>query len=196
MGQIVLASQSPRRKALLEQVGLRDFLILPARGEEDMSAHTTPDRLCEALARAKAREVAAQRPREDVIIAADTIVVLPSPDGQAQVLGKPKDEGDAARMLRQLSGRAHQVYTGLAVLQDGREVVDHEVTQVHFRSLTDQEIQAYIATGEPMDKAGAYGIQGRGALLVAGIEGDYFNVVGLPLCRLSHCLRQFDIHLL
>lgn len=196
MGQIVLASQSPRRKALLEQAGLTDFLILPAHGEEDMSAHTTPDRLCEALARAKAREVAAQRPREDVIVAADTIVVLPSPDGQAQVLGKPTDEADAARMLRQLSGRVHQVYTGVAVLQDGREVVTHEVTQVQFRTLTDGEIQTYLATGEPMDKAGAYGIQGRGALLVAGIEGDYFNVVGLPLCRLNDCLRSFGIHLL
>lgn len=196
MGKIVLASQSPRRKALLEQIGMTDFLVLPARGEEDMSAHATPGALCEALARAKAQEVAAKRPQEDLILAADTIVVLDDTAQWPQVLGKPKDVAQAAEMLHLLSGRTHQVYTGLALLQGDRLLLDHEVTQVRFRALTDEEIQAYIATGEPMDKAGAYGIQGKGALLVEGIQGDYCNVVGLPLCRLGRCLRQFGVPLL
>lgn len=195
MGQIVLASQSPRRRDLLEQVGLQDFLVIPAQGEENHAAHQPPETLCEALALAKAQEVAALRPREDLVIAADTIVVLEQ-DGTVQVLGKPRDRDEAARMLEALSGRTHQVYTGLALMQDGRTVVDHEKTQVRFRPLTSGEIQAYLDTGEPMDKAGAYGIQGIGALLVEGIQGDYCNVVGLPLCRLGQCLNRLGFSLL
>lgn len=189
--QIYLASQSPRRRALLEQMGLTDFVIRPAQGEEHMEAQLPPDRLVEALALAKAEEIAAQVDREDLVIAADTIVTL-----ERRVLGKPHSEQEAFAMLQALSGRRHVVYTGVAVLRGGTQVCDHEATQVSFRELTEEEIWAYIATGEPMDKAGAYGIQGRGALLVEGIVGDYFNVMGLPVCKLGGILRQFGVKLL
>lgn len=188
---IILASQSPRRRELLGRIGLTDFAVIPARGEEDMSAHLTPDKLVEALASAKAREVGAAASADDVVIAADTVVTL---DGK--VLGKPHSEAEAFEMLRTLSGNTHQVYTGVAVLRGERLEVAHEVTSVTFRPLTDGEIRNYIATGEPMDKAGAYGIQERGALLVEGIRGDYFNVMGLPVCKLGQMLRTFGIETL
>lgn len=188
MGKIILASQSPRRRQLLEQMGITDFVICPAQGEEDMGAHLPPDRLSEALALAKAREVAAQAGPEDMIIAADTIVTL-----DHQVLGKPHSREEAVSMLETLSGRHHVVYTGLAVLRGGETVSDHEGTEVRFRPLSREEIEAYVATGEPMDKAGAYGIQGRGALLVEGIVGDYFNVMGLPVCKLGQILNRFGV---
>lgn len=188
MGKIILASQSPRRRQLLEQMGITDFAICPAQGEEDMGAHLPPDRLSEALALAKAREVAAQAGPEDMIIAADTIVTL-----DHQVLGKPHSREEAVSMLETLSGRHHVVYTGLAVLRGGETVSDHEGTEVRFRPLSREEIEAYVATGEPMDKAGAYGIQGRGALLVEGIVGDYFNVMGLPVCKLGQILNRFGV---
>ncbi|MBR1845345.1 MAG: septum formation inhibitor Maf [Oscillospiraceae bacterium] len=186
--KIILASQSPRRRELLGLMGLTDFEIRPARGEEDMSAPLTPDRLVESLAAAKGAEVAAQADSSDVVIAADTIVTL---DGK--VLGKPRSAEEAFQMLRTLSGRTHVVYTGVVVIQGERRLVRHEATEVAFRPLTDEEILHYIATGEPMDKAGAYGIQGRGALLIEGIRGDYFNVMGLPVCRLGQMLREFGI---
>ena len=188
MGKIILASQSPRRRQLLEQMGVTDFVICPAKGEEDMGAQLPPDRLSEALALAKAREVAAQAGPEDIMIAADTIVTL-----DHQVLGKPHSREEAVSMLETLSGRHHVVYTGLAVLRGGETVSDHEATQVRFRPLSREEIAAYVATGEPMDKAGAYGIQGRGALLVEGIVGDYFNVMGLPVCKLGQILNRFGV---
>lgn len=188
MGKIILASQSPRRRQLLEQMGITDFVICPAKGEEDMGAQLPPDRLSEALALAKAREVAAQAGPEDIMIAADTIVTL-----DHQVLGKPHSREEAVSMLETLSGRHHVVYTGLAVLRGGETVSDHEATEVRFRPLSREEIEAYVATGEPMDKAGAYGIQGRGALLVEGIVGDYFNVMGLPVCKLGQILNRFGV---
>lgn len=188
MGKIILASQSPRRRQLLEQMGITDFVICPAKGEEDMGAQLPPDRLSEALALAKAREVAAQAGPEDIMIAADTIVTL-----DHQVLGKPHSREEAVSMLETLSGRHHVVYTGLAVLRGGETVSDYEATQVRFRPLSREEIEAYVATGEPMDKAGAYGIQGRGALLVEGIVGDYFNVMGLPVCKLGQILNRFGV---
>ena len=188
---IILASQSPRRRALLEQIGLTGFQVIPARGEEDMGAHLPPERLVEALALAKAREVAAGAAPEDIVIGADTVVTL---DGQ--VLGKPHSAEEAAQMLRALSGRRHRVYTGLAVLRGAQELVEHEATAVRFRDLTEREISAYVASGEPMDKAGAYGIQGLGALLVEGIEGDYSSVVGLPVCRLGRMLAQLGVPVL
>ena len=188
MGKIILASQSPRRRQLLEQMGITGFVVCPAQGEEDMGAHLPPDRLSEALALAKAREVAAQAGPEDMIIAADTIVTL-----DHQVLGKPHSREEAVSMLETLSGRHHVVYTGLAVLRGGKTVSDHEGTEVRFRPLSREEIEAYVATGEPMDKAGAYGIQGRGALLVEGIVGDYFNVMGLPVCKLGQILNRFGV---
>ncbi|MCD8384700.1 MAG: Maf family protein [Clostridiales bacterium] len=188
---IILASQSPRRRALLEQMGITDFTVLPARGQEDMSAELTPEHLVETLALTKGREVAARTAAGNLVIAADTVVAL-----HGEVLGKPQDEADAYRMLQLLSGETHAVHTGVAVLRDGQALCEHETTLVRFRTLSDREIRAYIATGEPMDKAGAYGIQGRGAVLVEGIQGDYCNVVGLPVCRLSRMLETFGVRTL
>ena len=188
---IILASQSPRRRELLEQIGLTDFLVRPARGEELPHPELTPAQLVEELSRQKAGEVARGAGTYDYIIAADTVVAV---DGQ--VLGKPHDTHQARAMLTALSGRSHTVYTGVTVRQGERALTRHEATDVRFRPLTAAEIDAYVATGEPMDKAGAYGIQGRGALLVAGIHGDFFNVMGLPLLRLSRMLRRFGVELL
>lgn len=185
---IILASQSPRRRQLLEQMGFTDFLIRPAQGEELADPNLDPGGLVEALSRQKALEISASADPEDLIIAADTVVAV---DGQ--VLGKPHSIQHAREMLSALSGREHTVYTGVIVCRGGQILTQHEATAVRFRPLTAQEIDAYIATGEPMDKAGSYGIQGRGALLVEGISGDYFNVVGLPVCRLGRMLTQFGV---
>ena len=189
--RIILASQSPRRRELLERMGISDFLIRPAQGEENFDPSLTPAQLVEALSRQKAEEISAGAGPEDIVIAADTIVYL---DGV--ILGKPKDTADAARMLAALSGREHTVYTGVAVLRGGETRQAAEHTAVRFRTLTPEEIARYIATGEPMDKAGAYGIQGRGALFVAHLDGDYFNVMGLPLCRLGQLLNELGVELL
>ena len=189
---LILASKSPRRRELLAQMGLTDFEIHPALGEELAQPDLTPPELVQALALHKAQEVAqAFAQSGDVVIGADTIVVL---DGQ--VLGKPHDEAHALAMLTALSGREHHVYTGVAVLQDGRALVQVEDTAVWFRNASERELRRYIATGEPMDKAGAYGIQGRGGLLVSRIQGDYTNVVGLPIVRLASLLAQFDVTVL
>ena len=185
---LILASQSPRRRELLERMGLTKFEIRPAVGEETASPDLTPAQLVEELSRQKAREIALTAGAEDVIIAADTVV---SADGR--VLGKPHSAQEAQEMLRFLSGRTHTVYTGITVRRGAQELTRHEATQVLFRPLTQQEICAYVATGEPMDKAGAYGIQGRGCVLVEGIRGDYYNVMGLPVCRLALMLREFGI---
>ena len=189
---LILASKSPRRRELLAQMGLTDFEIHPALGEELAQPDLTPPELVQALALHKAQEVAqAFAQSGDVVIGADTIVVL---DGQ--VLGKPHDEAHALAMLTALSGREHHVYTGVAVLQDGRALVQVEDTAVWFRNASEGELRRYIATGEPLDKAGAYGIQGRGALFVAHLDGDYFNVMGLPLCRLGQLLNELGVELL
>ena len=185
--KLILASQSPRRRELLALMGITAFDVRPARGEEIADPALTPDRLVEELSRQKAREVSAAAAADDVIVAADTVSV----DGR--VLGKPADARDACAMLTLLSGRTHTVYTGLTVRCGAREVVTHEATEVTFRPLTREEILAYVATGEPMDKAGSYGIQGRGCVLVERICGDYFNVMGLPVCRLAGVLRGFGI---
>ncbi|MCQ2443742.1 MAG: Maf family protein [Oscillospiraceae bacterium] len=188
---IILASQSPRRKELLRQMGITDFQVIPAKGEEIVDPALSPQQLVESLALQKATEVAAQCDPKDVVIGADTIVVL---DGK--VLGKPANTAAAFKMLCSLSTRRHTVYTGVAIIQGEKVRVSHEATQVRFCDLSETEILDYIATGEPMDKAGAYGIQGRGALLVEGIQGDYFNVVGLPICRLGRMLAGFGIRCL
>ena len=185
---VILASQSPRRRQLLEQMGFTDFQIRPAQGEEAADPGLTPAQLVEALSRRKAEEAAAGAGGDDLIIAADTVVSL---DGQ--VLGKPHSKEQAIQMLTALSGRAHTVYTGVTVRRGEQILTRHEATRVRFRPLTAEEIAAYAATGEPMDKAGAYGIQGRGALLAQGIDGDYFNVVGLPVCLLGQMLLQFGV---
>ncbi len=188
----ILASGSPRRRELLEMLGVPDLTIRPATGPERATPGAGPEQTVRELSLHKAQEVAQTCAPEDIIIiAADTIVYL---DGA--ILGKPKDHDDAVRMLTALSGREHIVYTGVAVLRGGelRQAAEH--TAVRFRALTPAEIERYIATGEPMDKAGAYGIQGRGALFVAHLDGDYFNVMGLPLCRLGQLLNELGVELL
>ena len=178
----ILASQSPRRKELLGLLNI-PFLVRVADIDEAMDASADPRDEVARVSRLKA--LAVPRKADDIVIAADTIVVC---DGQ--VLGKPADEADAARMLRLLSGRAHQVMTGLTVLQ-GNTVISHtEVTDVYFRSLTDRHIADYVASKDPMDKAGSYGVQSGAAPFVEKICGDYYNVVGLPVCRLSQILEQ------
>lgn len=189
---LILASKSPRRQELLAQMGLTDFEIHPAVGEELAEPGLTPPELVQALALHKAREVAEKFAQPgDLIIGADTIVVL---DGQ--VLGKPHNEAHALEMLTALAGREHHVYTGVAVLQDGRELVQAEDTAVWFRDASEAKLRRYIATGEPMDKAGSYGIQGYGAMFVSHLEGDYFSVMGLPLCPLCRMLRAFGVSIL
>ena len=185
--ELILASQSPRRRQLLGQIGLDHFIVRPARGEEIMDPALSPAQLVEELSRQKAREVAGASDPGDLVIAADTVVAI---DGR--VLGKPADEADAERMLRMLSGRRHQVIGGVALLCGNEEVLFHCVSEVRFFPLREEEIAAYIRSGEPMDKAGAYGIQGLGRLFVESICGDYFNIVGLPVSRLMRALDQFS----
>ena len=185
---VILASSSPRRRALLEQVGI-SFSLDPADVDERMLPREKPEAYAVRVALDKAR-VAAGRARTGIVIAADTIVVVGD-----SILGKPVDAADARRMLSMLSGREHEVITGLAVMDAAsrRSSVRTAVTQVCFRKLSEREISAYVATGEPLDKAGAYGIQERGALLVERIEGCYSNVVGLPLSLLGEMLANFGI---
>ena len=185
---IILASKSPRRRALLEQMGVTDFRVITPDIDEHMDRALPPAELVRLISEEKARAVAAQAGPDAVVIAADTVVAL---DGA--VLGKPADEEDAFRMLSLLSGCRHQVYTGLTVLRGEQCFSVWEETSVTFRPLSPEEIEAYIATGEPMDKAGAYGIQGYGALLVEGISGDYYNVMGLPVCRLGQILGRLGV---
>ncbi len=185
---IILASKSPRRRALLEQMGVRDFRIVTPDIDEHMDRDLPPAELVRQISLEKAQAVAAQADPNTVVIAADTVVAL---DGA--VLGKPADKEEAFRMLSLLSGNRHQVYTGLTVLRGEQVFSQWEETAVTFRSLTAEEIEAYIATGEPMDKAGAYGIQGYGALFIEGISGDYYNVMGLPVCRLGQILGQLGM---
>lgn len=187
---LVLASGSPRRRELLGRFG-KPFKVIPARGEEHAPAGLTPAETVMALAEQKAREVAALCADTAVVLGADTVVEL---DGV--LLGKPRSEEEAFAMLSSLSGRSHRVFTGLCVIRGDRVLTDCEETAVHFRAMTPEEIRAYIATGEPMDKAGAYGCQGVGALFVEKLEGDFYNVMGLPLCRLGRLLRQMDVELL
>lgn len=180
--KLILASQSPRRQELLK-LFRRPFVVEAADVDEKMDDSQPAFSEVARVSRRKAEAVA--REQEDVVIAADTIVVC---DGQ--ILGKPKSTEHAVQMLTMLSGRAHQVMTGLTVLR-GNEVVNcTEVTDLWFRKLSRKEIEDYVATGEPMDKAGAYGIQGGAALFVQRLEGDYYNVMGLPVCRLWQMLGQ------
>ena len=179
--QLILASGSPRRKELMGLFRI-PFTIQVADINEAMDENKSPYDEVARVSRLKAE--ATPRKEDDVVVAADTIVVC---DGK--VLGKPTDEEDAFRMLKLLSGKGHQVMTGLTILKGNIATVCTEVTEVHFRVLTDREIRAYIATGEPMDKAGAYGVQGGAALFVEKLVGDYYNVMGLPVCRLGQILK-------
>lgn len=189
MKQLILASASPRRRDLLTQIGL-EFEIIPSTVEENID-ETEPIKLVAELALLKASDVA--RRVEGLVIGADTIVV----DGNT-VLGKPRSKEEAVQMLQRLSGRQHQVMTGVAIVdsESGRHWVDVEITQVNFRELSLQEIQRYVDSGEPMDKAGAYAIQEKGALFVRAIEGDYFNVVGLPLVKTVQLLEKAGVNIL
>lgn len=180
--ELILASQSPRRRELLGLTQI-PFTVRVADIDESMDPTLSPEEAVAQVSRRKA--LAIPRNPEDVVIAADTIVVC-----QGKILGKPATAAQAEEMLRLLSGRKHQVMTGLTVLRGNREIVTTEVTAVGFRPLQDWEIARYVASGEPMDKAGAYGIQGGAALFCDGIVGDYYNVVGLPLCRLWEALKQ------
>ena len=185
--KIVLASQSPRRRQLLGQMG-REFTTQSPEIDESAFHGRDARDLVETLSREKARWVARQQTPDTLVIGADTVVVL---DGA--ILGKPRDGAEAQAMLAALSGRDHQVFTGVTLCQGDRILTQAEETQGTFRPLTGQEIRQYVSTGEPMDKAGAYGIQGLGGLLVEGIRGDYHNVMGLPICRLGRMLLDFGV---
>ena len=189
--KIILASGSPRRKELMEMLKVPNLEIIPAKGEESAHPELSPPELVMELARCKAAEVAPADAEDTITLGADTIVVL---DGK--VLGKPRDEQEAFDMLRSLSGRSHIVYTGVALIRGGRVLCHAERSDVRFRELGDDEIQRYIATGEPMDKAGAYGAQGYASLFVEGIDGDFFNVMGLPLCAMGKMFKELGVNLL
>ena len=180
--QLILASQSPRRKELLGLFGV-PFTVRVADIDETMDFSAPAAEEVARVSRLKA--LAIPREDDDVLIAADTIVVC-----QGRILGKPRDEAEAYAMLRLLSGRDHQVMTGVTVLRGNEERVFTQITDLHFRELSDKEIYRYIATGEPMDKAGAYGIQGGAALFCEKMDGDYYNVMGLPVCRLGEPLKE------
>jgi len=185
MKKIILASASLRRIELLRQLGLT-FEVIPSKVEEDVKEGEEPHEHVLRLARLKAKEIA--RAHDDsLIIAADTIVVLDN-----EILGKPKDEEEAFTMLSRLSGREHQVFTGFCVrdASDGTEYYEAVESKVRFKHLTMEEIKGYIKTGEPMDKAGAYAVQGKGSYMIKEIKGSYTNVVGLPLCELVEVLTR------
>ncbi|MGM9618765.1 MAG: Maf family protein [Oscillospiraceae bacterium] len=188
MPNIILASQSPRRQELLRRMGLSDFRILVPQADETCPPSLSAAETVAHISRVKALAAKPLVSPEDIVITADTMVFL-----DEQRLGKPRDEADALRMLTALQGRRHTVRTGVTVLQGERLVTEVEATDVYFRPATERELRGYIATGEPMDKAGAYGVQGKGALLVERIDGDFFNVMGLPLLRLSRMLEPFGV---
>ncbi len=203
--RLVLASSSPRRQECLRNAGF-SFDFLPADVDETIRPGESPEEHVRRLALAKARKSAGFLPTAPpaIVIGADTIVVI-----EGELLGKPTSQADARRMLRLLSGETHQVVTGLALVLTGsppagqiskprwdqgeRSQVEHETTLVHFAPLTDAEIEDYLATGECMDKAGAYAIQGYASRFVRAIAGDYFNVMGLPVCRLYQMLRTWNV---
>jgi len=181
---LILASQSPRRKVLMGFI-TTSFTVDVCTEEEKIEEGTPAEEMVQQLALQKAKSVAQRHPG-DIVIGCDTVVAV---DGE--ILGKPKSEEDAANMLRKLSGKQHHVYTGVALVQDEREECFVSATGVKFYELEDELIDWYVATGEPADKAGAYGIQGNGSILVEGLEGDYFTVMGLPVGRLYRELKKF-----
>jgi septum formation protein len=184
--QVVLASGSPRRLDLLRQIGIHP-VVLVSHAEEVKNA-AAPEEVVRENARRKGRNVIPLCGADTLVIAADTIVAI---DGK--ILGKPKDAADAASMLRRLSGRTHQVYTGLYVAFHGQETLSVTATEVTFYPLDEDQIHRYIASGEPLDKAGAYGIQGRAACFIPSIKGSYSNVVGLPVAALYTALKELDV---
>ena len=187
---LILASASPRRQELLRTLGLA-FTVKTADIDETMDPALGAEAEVARICRAKAMAVLPAAAEDDIVIAADTIVCVDD-----RILGKPHTAAEAAEMLHLLSGREHQVRTGVTVCTRERVVTEVDVTGVRFRLLTEAEIAAYVHTGEPMDKAGAYGIQGLASIVVESLRGDYFNVMGLPLCRLSQILQQFGVAVL
>ncbi|MDA8083954.1 MAG: Maf family protein [Nitrospiraceae bacterium] len=189
--QIILASASPRRKELLALTGLQ-FRVVPSRYEEDMSLRLSPHRLARFLSLEKAREVGS-RHGDALVIAADTFICR-----NGRLMGKPATLSEAKEMLLSLRGRAHLVVTGFTIIDaaSGRTSSKSVGTRVFFRKVAEREIDEYVASGEPMDKAGAYAIQGLGSVLIRKIEGDYFNVIGLPLCALVTELKRFGVRVL
>ena len=173
---------------MLKMIGVGEFSVIADDSEEEVPLGLSPEQTVCEIALGKAKNVSRFCGIDDTIIAADTLVFI---DGR--ILGKPEDAKEAHDMLKELSGRKHRVYTGVALLRGSKESTFAEMTDVFFRELLESEISAYIETGEPMDKAGAYGAQGGGAVFIQRIEGDFFNVMGLPLCRLSLMLREFGI---
>ena len=188
---IVLASASPRRQELLRRIGVTGFDVVVPQADEACPPGLSPKETVACIARRKAEAARALTAPDDVVITADTMVFL-----GADRLGKPRDEDDALRMLEKLSGDRHTVCTGVTVRQGDKQIDFTISTDVYFRTATEAELRAYIASGEPMDKAGGYGIQGLGALLVERIDGDYYNVMGLPLLPLARTLKEFGIELL
>lgn len=180
---IILASKSPRRKELLSFI-TTDFAVKSADVDETLPQGITPDKAVEYLSKIKAEPF---KNENDIVIGADTVVAL---DGK--ILGKPRDDADAFATLKMLSGREHSVFTGVSVIKGEKIEIFSVQTKVKMFELTDEEIEEYIATDEPFDKAGSYGIQGKGSLLVEKIDGDYFNVVGLPISRLNRVLKLFN----
>jgi septum formation protein len=186
--KIILASTSPRRHGLAQQMGL-EFEIVPSNYEEDMSMDMGPDKLAMTLAYGKAKEVA-DRLKTGVVLGVDTFIVF-----EGKKLGKPKSKEDAFQMLKSFSGKLQEVYSGVALIdcETGKEIKDFEVTKVKFREMEDSEIQSYVRTGEPMDKAGAYGIQGLSSVFIEKIEGCYSNVMGFPIYNIYKNLKKLGV---
>ena len=182
---LILASASPRRRELLALSGY-EFSVIPSEADETVKGWLSVESLTEELALRKARDIAKQYP-SDVVIGSDTVVAI---DGE--ILGKPKDKADAKRMLRRLSGRVHTVATGVAIISETGEEIFSKSAKVEFYELSEEEIKAYVESGESEGKAGAYAIQGLGALLIKGIEGDFYTVMGLPIAALCRRLRKYE----
>jgi septum formation protein len=189
MQQIILASKSPRRKRILEQVGVKFTVDVSEFDEESVSFKSSKE-MVEKLSLEKAK-VVAKRHADAIIIAADTTVVM-----EGEIIGKPKSVADAKRILRKFSGKTHTVITGFTIIGGKKTLTDSVASKVKFKKLTKDEIDVYVATGEPMDKAGGYGIQDKAGLFIEAIEGDYFNVVGLPLLAVSEALKKFGVNII
>ena len=186
--RVVLASKSPRRIQLLGDIGIKDFEVIPAEREEEPDADMSPAETVCHISMSKARSVASRCGEDTLVIAADTLVYL---DGVP--VGKPHSEREARAMLARQSGREHSVFTGVSLIFGDRSRSEAERTEVFFREMTEEEIAWYVSTGEPMDKAGAYGAQGKGAMFIERIEGDFFNVMGFPICRFVKMLSGMGI---
>ena len=188
MQKIILASKSPRRKQILEQVGL-DFEIEVSDFDETQIKFKTPQEMVEKLSLEKAKIIAQGNP-DAIIIGADTTVIF-----RKEIIGKPKSKEDAFRILSLLSGNTHEIVTGFTVIKGSKSITKHITSKVKFKKLSEAEINAYVETGEPMDKAGGYGIQEKGGLFMENIEGDYFNVVGLPIFAVAEALKEFGVEI-